>query len=1316
MSVTPIKNPFEGERVVGLSPTPAARVTDWNRRLNFFTGRTLSAAALIAEQEGKAGRLALRGQLTSPGVVLGLEIGLETQGDTHFLHVGSGYGLCANGEDVFVGTPARVPLRSLPVYATAALLDGAAPPEPGALAARRLGGTIAELIGTGVAVPAAGIVVLQPAQVDQLGNFDPTDPCEDDPSSVAFADEQLLDGARLIYYAWPDEWLPLPASGNQWRNHLAYAIFDREAGNAQDEVMPWEILGLPIGLIASDNEFNPLFVDRHSVVRHGGMARRRTAPTPDSGHEFLWQARIEQFAEHVTSLANIVANPAALAAEFQYVPPAGLLPPSAITFVTGNPETDTRVSGTSFFAGTFNVNAMPAPIEQLDILARECGPLAEFDTSVPSQVTIVVPVPQIWYEPDLLEVAHIDPRFQQAIDRFVHVRSIWLKRRLDVRQYSSTLALAATAEAASFPDPDPDAVESDEAVSETEIDAGIEEFKEAETPYGLVTQDGQLVVSEVKKLTDTLNAMPGVSTEVSQLATMGLEKFAELMQAKADAANDKIDFGFLRVQTDIYRTRQKMLSSEAATRLAVSPALASIAQGVSALASNDDIDSFLKTLKPGIAPTITVQPAAQTISSGQKATLSVTATGTSPLHYQWYQGNTGITSTPVGTDSGSFTTPSLTSTTSYWVRVTNNSGFADSATGTISIGTRTGFLPLFLAPGVFSVATSGFQITPAPTATEVKRTATFTGATQLFAAKSGIAIEAVARVGDVTQQQPITGASYDLRTTSVVERLQDPSSAEIKNFTVASKYSAISNFKTGSTTKSGINVDDISIPGFLDNNGAEVRKTFNDISNTTLGEILGGAHDPLPTQTDQAAIFAAGVRAMENTIDVLRQMEARVRLYHQAVDLCRAALTSVRGDIARHASRLRSIGNELAQSRHDVSVARALMAEENDRLNGPSGVNTRRDQIVTNQVKFLAYFRPRTIEARSDLPVRTIDPGLTTQTIPACLARNIAAPDELRAYVNLLRDAPLNWFRHVPPLLSKLDRLDVLHTVIQNSKLRAGFKLAQPSQPEVQLGSGPIGTHLFSVFSARQQVITKTRMATAQTDLTMFAGTTWTASRDRAVSLLSIGDLADLGHYHPEVPRVSSTEIENILKVAACLYSDFSAVKPIYRLDWAERLIELGSDINLVSLASLPNWREIPVLERKEMQSMVDWLFNRIDNAVTEAVSHINDLVRVCILLASHAPVADIIAGDVIKPTPVSPGVQIHLSADLSRVRLGMHVLMYQANQAVARGVVEDLSAGVATARVLTAASSGITLSAGSKVHFAAPDAFDRNPLTSRLV
>ena len=39
MSVTPIANPFQGERVVGLAPTPSTRVIAWNRRLNLFSGR-----------------------------------------------------------------------------------------------------------------------------------------------------------------------------------------------------------------------------------------------------------------------------------------------------------------------------------------------------------------------------------------------------------------------------------------------------------------------------------------------------------------------------------------------------------------------------------------------------------------------------------------------------------------------------------------------------------------------------------------------------------------------------------------------------------------------------------------------------------------------------------------------------------------------------------------------------------------------------------------------------------------------------------------------------------------------------------------------------------------------------------------------------------------------------------------------------------------------------------------------------------------------------------------------------------------------------
>jgi hypothetical protein len=86
------------------------------------------------------------------------------------------------------------------------------------------------------------------------------------------------------------------------------------------------------------------------------------------------------------------------------------------------------------------------------------------------------------------------------------------------------------------------------------------------------------------------------------------------------------------------------------------------------------------------APWISVQPQSQSVQSGQTAVLSMTALGPTPLSYQWYQGASGDTSTPVGTNATSFTTPALTVATAYWVRVSNACGRADSTTATITIG------------------------------------------------------------------------------------------------------------------------------------------------------------------------------------------------------------------------------------------------------------------------------------------------------------------------------------------------------------------------------------------------------------------------------------------------------------------------------------------------------------------------------------------------------------------------------------------------------------------------------------------------------
>lgn len=85
------------------------------------------------------------------------------------------------------------------------------------------------------------------------------------------------------------------------------------------------------------------------------------------------------------------------------------------------------------------------------------------------------------------------------------------------------------------------------------------------------------------------------------------------------------------------------------------------------------------------APAITTQPQSQTIDYNTSTTLTVEATGTTPFTYEWYQGTSGETSTPVGTNLDTYTTPNLTQTTSYWVRVTNSCGSDDSDTATISI-------------------------------------------------------------------------------------------------------------------------------------------------------------------------------------------------------------------------------------------------------------------------------------------------------------------------------------------------------------------------------------------------------------------------------------------------------------------------------------------------------------------------------------------------------------------------------------------------------------------------------------------------------
>ena len=83
-------------------------------------------------------------------------------------------------------------------------------------------------------------------------------------------------------------------------------------------------------------------------------------------------------------------------------------------------------------------------------------------------------------------------------------------------------------------------------------------------------------------------------------------------------------------------------------------------------------------------PAITLQPASQTVTAGQSATFMVTATGTAPLSYQWYQGATAIT----GATGPTYTTPATAISNSgavYTVTVTNVVGTVASAAATLTV-------------------------------------------------------------------------------------------------------------------------------------------------------------------------------------------------------------------------------------------------------------------------------------------------------------------------------------------------------------------------------------------------------------------------------------------------------------------------------------------------------------------------------------------------------------------------------------------------------------------------------------------------------
>jgi hypothetical protein len=89
-----------------------------------------------------------------------------------------------------------------------------------------------------------------------------------------------------------------------------------------------------------------------------------------------------------------------------------------------------------------------------------------------------------------------------------------------------------------------------------------------------------------------------------------------------------------------------------------------------------------------VAPSITAQPASRTITAGQTATFSVTASGTAPLSYQWQKNGVAIG----GATSSSYTTPAETTADNgaqFNVVVSNSGGSATSNAAILTVNAAT---------------------------------------------------------------------------------------------------------------------------------------------------------------------------------------------------------------------------------------------------------------------------------------------------------------------------------------------------------------------------------------------------------------------------------------------------------------------------------------------------------------------------------------------------------------------------------------------------------------------------------------------------
>ncbi len=276
------------------------------------------------------------------------------------------------------------------------------------------------------------------------------------------------------------------------------------------------------------------------------------------------------------------------------------------------------------------------------------------------------------------------------------------------------------------------------------------------------------------------------------------------------------------------------------------------------------------TAPAALAPTITVQPTSVAVTVGQSASLSVTASGTGTLVYQWLKGGTVVTGATAARLS--FAAATASDAGAYAVVVANGVGSIMSSSVTLTVNPAPAPPPVITTPPATSTPVPPSTSTPAATAAP---TITATPVAQTVASGERATLSVVATgTGPFSYQWLKDGAEISGATSATL-------ALDAARPTDTGVYSVRVSNAAGSTTTAGATLTvkfsrlvNLSTRGFVPPGGALTPGFF--VRGTKTKPLLIRAVGPT------LSLFGVGSALAEAKLDVIAQSSSAVVVSNNA--------------------------------------------------------------------------------------------------------------------------------------------------------------------------------------------------------------------------------------------------------------------------------------------------------------------------------------------------------------------------------------------------------------------------------------------------